>query len=124
MAPPAVRLSDAEKTTLIKIVKSYPSIWDHTDKQYKNNSAKRLCWMNVSIDMAQHFGRDYDDEFLQKIYRNLKDVYQRKRKEVSNVEATGTHRTTAWPFYSSFAYLGALLKKGPIERFGQDYKPV
>ncbi|KAK6021861.1 hypothetical protein OSTOST_12459 [Ostertagia ostertagi] len=110
------RLSDVEKNTLIEIVRSYPAIWDYMDEQYKNNSVKRLCWMNVSIDMAQHFGRDYDDELLQRIYRNLKDVYQRKRKERnSSDEVCESHRTYSWPFYSTFAYLGAAMTRKKAE---------
>ncbi|CAJ0600173.1 unnamed protein product [Cylicocyclus nassatus] len=116
------RLSDMEKHALVDIVQQNPTIWDEQQQSYKNLQARAAAWRHVADEMQVEFGKNFEAEPLQKAFKNLRDVYVRKRREYSDVlrrksgaESGILEKIAGWPFYKQMSFLDAGTDQG--ERF-------
>ncbi|VDK53084.1 unnamed protein product [Cylicostephanus goldi] len=108
----ASRLSDAEKQILIELVEEHSCLWNEEDVLYKSFHARARAWREVAKELEIKFHKGFDADVLQKSFKNLRDVYVRKRREYqdavkrnSGAEAGVLERIRAWPFYNSLVFL-------------------
>ncbi|WKX96928.1 hypothetical protein Q1695_012964 [Nippostrongylus brasiliensis] len=139
-------MNTEEKYTLIDAVRFYPELWDDRHLNSKDTAKRNQAWNFVVVEMQETHGKDfkggfvvtvvhktevsYSDEYqesmkevsrseevLARSFKNLKDTYRRKLKEINdlNRKASGceasenVERIKAWPFFDSLSYLDVIL---------------
>ncbi|WKX95360.1 hypothetical protein Q1695_012088 [Nippostrongylus brasiliensis] len=110
-----------EKYTLVDAVRFYPELWDDRHPNFKDTAKRNQAWNFVVVEMQETHGKDFKEEVLARSFKNLKDTYRRKLKEINdlNRKATGceasenVERIKAWPFFDSLSYLDVILDQGP-----------
>ncbi|VDK45728.1 unnamed protein product [Cylicostephanus goldi] len=114
-----IRLNDTEKHYLVEVVERHPSLWYDRDPNFKSYTARASEWRSVSEDMETEFGYPFEVDALQKIFKNLRDVYIRKRREFQDVlrkssgsESGALEKITSWPFYRELAFLESSTDQG------------
>ncbi|CAJ0589712.1 unnamed protein product [Cylicocyclus nassatus] len=112
-------MTDAEKQNLIELVQQHTSLWNEEDVQYKSFHSRAKAWREVAKDMEVTFKRTFDVDVLQRTFKNLRDVYVRKRRAYqdavrrnSGLQAGALERFRAWPFYNSFVFLDPVNDEG------------
>ncbi|EYB88358.1 hypothetical protein Y032_0248g77 [Ancylostoma ceylanicum] len=112
-------ISEKEKFALISVVRSFAPIWNPEDARYKDLHVKRSCWAGVAEELCLQFGKQYNIMDLQRTYRNIRDTYVRKRRDIqklhtkrSGVAVDEYQNTVTWPFYKAMSYLETTLDLG------------
>ncbi|VDK57748.1 unnamed protein product [Cylicostephanus goldi] len=113
------RLNDAEKRFLIDAVSRRACLWDDQDANYKSLNCRTSAWRGVSQEMETEFEKKFDCDILQKTFKNLRDVFTRKRRECqeillkrSGASAGQVEKITSWPFYASLLFLDSSADQG------------
>ncbi|VDL77710.1 unnamed protein product [Nippostrongylus brasiliensis] len=114
-------MNTEEKYTLIDAVRFYPELWDHRHPNFKDTTKRSQAWNFVILEMQESHGKDFKEEVLARSFKNLKDTYRRKVKEVNdlNRKATGSEasenveKIKTWPFFDCMSFLDVILDQGP-----------
>ncbi|CAH1972642.1 unnamed protein product [Acanthoscelides obtectus] len=81
---------------LIELVKSNRSIYDASDKNYKNNIEKDKCWEKISEMIEMSVSE------CKKRWKSLRDQYNKKKKDYG----TGSARVdTSWEYGTLMSFL-------------------
>ncbi|KAL6739154.1 hypothetical protein Aduo_012639 [Ancylostoma duodenale] len=112
-------ISEKEKFALIEVIRSFEPIWNPEDVRYKDSHVKRSCWAGVAEELFLQFYKQYNIVDLQKTYRNMRDTYVRKRREVqklhttrSGVGAVEYQNAVKWSYYEAMVYLTSAFDLG------------
>ncbi|VDL75377.1 unnamed protein product [Nippostrongylus brasiliensis] len=114
-------MNTEEKYTLIDAVRFYPELWDDRHLNFKDTTKRNQAWNFVVVEMQESHGKDFKEEVLARSFKNLKDTYRRKLKEINdlNRKATGSEasenveKIKAWPCFDSLSFLDVILDQGP-----------
>ncbi|VDP15266.1 unnamed protein product [Heligmosomoides polygyrus] len=113
-------MSTAERYSLIDAVRGYTELWDDKDPNFKDNIKRTRAWSVVKRDLEEIHGKDFSEEILSRTFKNLKDTYRRKVKEIKdhNSRATGceasdnVEKIKAWPYFDALAFLDPVFDQG------------
>ncbi|RCN52300.1 hypothetical protein ANCCAN_01733 [Ancylostoma caninum] len=112
-------ISDKEKFALVEIIRSFAPIWNPEDSRYKDLNIKRSCWAGVAEELSLQFSKQYSIVDLQKTYRNMRDTYVRKRRDIQKLHtrksgaAAGEYQSAVtWPYYKAMSYLESTFDLG------------
>ncbi|VDL84320.1 unnamed protein product [Nippostrongylus brasiliensis] len=114
-------MNTEEKYTLIDAVRFYPELWDDRHPNFKDTTKRSQAWNFVIVEMQESHGKDFKEEVLARSFKNLKDTYRRKMKEINdlNRKAIGSEasesveKIKAWPFFDYMSFLDVILDRGP-----------
>ncbi|VDL66069.1 unnamed protein product [Nippostrongylus brasiliensis] len=108
-------LTEVEKTVLAELVRERPSLWDDSLESYKNSYERGCAWRAIAVEMEIEFSKPFEVTSLQRIFKNLRDVYVRKRRELrthiamcsgSDNAATFREKIERWPYFKALDFLG------------------
>lgn len=114
-------LGPNEKFALIEIVRSFPEIWDEHNPAFKDSARKTQLWHMVRREMEGVHSREFQDLELQRAWKNLRDSYRRKRKEIQEFVARSSGsaasacvaiKKKSWPFYEAMEYMDSVIDQG------------
>ncbi|WKX98605.1 hypothetical protein Q1695_013915 [Nippostrongylus brasiliensis] len=109
-----------EKFTLIDTVRAFPELWDDKHPQFKDGIKRSQAWAVVKRDLEKCLGKDFSDDVLKRTFKNLKDTYRRKLKEIKdhNMRSTGSdvsdnvEKIKSWMFFDALTFLDPIMDQG------------
>ncbi|WKX97240.1 hypothetical protein Q1695_013142 [Nippostrongylus brasiliensis] len=86
-------MNTEEKYTLIDAVRFYPELWDDRHLNFKDTAKRNQAWNFVVVQMQETHGKDFKEEVLARSFKNLKDTYRRKLKEINDLNRKDAMRS-------------------------------
>ncbi|KAK6740532.1 hypothetical protein RB195_008784 [Necator americanus] len=118
---PELAFSDEERHFLAAVIQVHPCIWNECDPNYRDYQSRVQSWNVIIEEFAKTFGREVTQQQMHKQYKNLRDVYMKKNRELKVLLNAGEDLSSAtvtkifsWPFYHELEYLSSLAA-GPSE---------
>ncbi|EYC36320.1 hypothetical protein Y032_0909g2998 [Ancylostoma ceylanicum] len=116
---PELAFSDEERHFLAALIQVYPCIWNECDPNYRDYQSRVQAWNVIIDEFAKTFGREVTQQQMHKQYKNLRDVYMKKSRELKALINAGEDLNGAtatkifsWPFYHELEYLSSSSGQG------------
>lgn len=135
---PELAFSDEERHFLAGLIRMYPCIWNECDANYRDYQSRVQAWNVIIDEFAKTFGREVtrkcisafskmhalhpyhlEEQQMHKQYKNLRDVYMKKNRELKTLVSAGEDLNGAtatkifsWPFYHELEYLSSTTGQG------------
>ncbi|WKX94900.1 hypothetical protein Q1695_011845 [Nippostrongylus brasiliensis] len=83
-------------------MEQFPEIWDYRAPSYKDNVRKLHAWQEIVRTMESSFYKKFSEGELSRVWRNMRDTYRRKRRELY-FEGSGSAATNQqpWPYLNA-----------------------
>ncbi|CAJ0600539.1 unnamed protein product [Cylicocyclus nassatus] len=111
---PEQAFTDEERHFLAAVIQVYPCIWNECDPNYRDYQARVQAWSVIIEQFAKTFGREVTQQQMHKQYKNLRDVYMKKNRELKALSNAGedlngciASKIYSWPFYRELEYLSS-----------------
>ncbi|KAL6728846.1 hypothetical protein Aduo_010580 [Ancylostoma duodenale] len=118
---PELAFSDEERHFLAALIQMYPCIWNECDPNYRDYQSRVQAWNVIIDEFAKTFGREVTQQQMHKQYKNLRDVYMKKSRELKALINAGEDLNGAtatkifsWPFYHELGYLSSASGQGEV----------
>ncbi|KIH67340.1 hypothetical protein ANCDUO_02327 [Ancylostoma duodenale] len=118
---PELAFSDEERHFLAALIQMYPCIWNECDPNYRDYQSRVQAWNVIIDEFAKTFGREVTQQQMHKQYKNLRDVYMKKSRELKALISAGEDLNGAtatkifsWPFYHELGYLSSASGQGEV----------
>lgn len=92
------------RKVLISAVQNRPSLWHHSNKDYKNRSKTSKEWEEVGKLCGINNGAD-----AKKRWKNLKNQYTKKINKIPQHELNSKTATDKWPYFELLSFLNDVL---------------
>ncbi|KYM96982.1 hypothetical protein ALC62_12359 [Cyphomyrmex costatus] len=91
---------------LISIVRENKSLYDKTDKQFKNTTKKKDLWKLIAINLKTLYDIDTTAEAVESRWTSLRDQFTREhRKRKTPPSGSGFTPLKEWEYYRSMMFL-------------------
>lgn len=113
--------SEDEKSCIIDAIRRYPSLWDERATEYKDAYERNSAWRKVVEDVELDLQRSVDLRDVQKQFKNLRDTYVRKKRELRMqlARCTGAaavenvrRRAGNWSYWKMLNFLDPVIDTG------------
>ncbi|KHJ89633.1 hypothetical protein OESDEN_10538 [Oesophagostomum dentatum] len=119
--PMKIELAEREKITLLEIIRHYEPLWNPARSGYKDYHVKRTCWNGVAEELSLQCGKNFELTEIQRVYRNLRDTYVKKHRELQNLRSKAPLsetdieylKVTSWPYFKAVSFLDIVLDAAP-----------
>uniref|UniRef100_A0A183BQX5 MADF domain-containing protein n=1 Tax=Globodera pallida TaxID=36090 RepID=A0A183BQX5_GLOPA len=97
--------NDLSRDRLIKEYRKYPCLWSNKDEDIKNAEKRRECLTLITTELNT-YEKSFTHEEVRTQFKNLRDMYRRKRKKLqSQMETNASVDEPGWVYFQRLKFL-------------------
>ncbi|XP_030764687.1 uncharacterized protein LOC115888937 [Sitophilus oryzae] len=103
----------SQEALLIDLIQNFPYLYDKSKKEYKNNNIRNNAW-----DIAAALTTSVED--IQRVWRNLRERYDKERKQIRNMPSGSGAPDSVWLLYDLMRFMDKhMLSRKRVSNLGR-----